>query len=43
MKFIPDKPGQITSFGGPEHPVRAWKDTTFFNIRNPDTYNGSPE
>jgi RoxA-like, cytochrome c-like len=43
MKSIPDKPGQIAPFGGPEHPVRAWKDKTFFNVRNPGTYNGAPE
>jgi hypothetical protein len=43
MKSIPDKPAQITPFGGPEDPVRAWKDKTFFNLRNPGTYNGAPE
>jgi hypothetical protein len=43
MKSIPDKPGQITPFGGPEDPVRAWKDKSFFNLRNPGTYNGAPE
>ena len=42
MKSIPDMPGQITPFGGPEHPVSAWKDKTFFNVRNPGTYNGAP-
>jgi hypothetical protein len=42
MKSIPDTPGQITPFGGPEHPVSAWKDKTFFNVRNPGTYNGAP-
>ena len=43
MKSIPDKPGQITPFGGPEDPVRAWKDKTFFHVRNPGTYNGAPK
>jgi hypothetical protein len=43
MKSIPDKPGQITPFGGPEDPVIAWKDKSFFNLRNPGTYNGAPE
>jgi hypothetical protein len=43
VKSIPDEPGQITPFGGPEHPVSAWKDKTFFNVRNPGTYNGAPE
>jgi hypothetical protein len=42
IKSIPDMPGQITPFGGPEHPVSAWKDKTFFNVRNPGTYNGTP-
>jgi hypothetical protein len=42
MKSIPDKPGQITPFGGPEQPVRAWQDKTFFNVRNPGTYRGAP-
>jgi hypothetical protein len=43
IKSIPDRPGQITPFGGPEGPVRAWKDKTFFNVRNPGSYNGAPE
>jgi hypothetical protein len=43
MKSIPDEPRQISPFGGPEDPIRAWKDRTFFNIRNPGTYNGAPE
>jgi len=43
MKSIPDKPGQITPFGGPEDPIRAWKDKTFFHIRNPGTYKGAPQ
>ena len=42
VKSIPDTPGQITPFGSPEHPVSAWKDKTFFNVRNPGTYNGAP-
>ena len=43
MKSIPDKPGQITPFGGPEDPIRAWKDKTFFHVRNPGTYDGAPK
>jgi hypothetical protein len=43
MKSIPDEPAQISPFGGPEHPVSAWKDATFFNVRNRGTYNGAPE
>jgi hypothetical protein len=43
MKSIPNLPGQITPFGGPSNPVRAWEDKTFFHIRNPGTYNGAPK
>ena len=43
MKSIPNSPGQITPFGGPSNPVRAWEDKTFFHIRNPGTYNGAPK
>ena len=43
MKSIPSQPKQITPFGGPSDPVRAWLDRTFFHIRNPGTYNGAPD
>ena len=43
MKSIPDQPGQITPFGGPQDPVRAWKDEGFYHVMNPGTYNGAPE
>ena len=43
MKSIPDKAGQITPFGGPINPARAWEDKTFFHMRNPGTYNGAPK
>ena len=43
MKSMPDKAGQITPFGGPNNPVRAWEDKTFFHMRNPGTYNGAPK
>ena len=43
LKSIPDKPGQITPYGGPEDPIRAWKDKMFFHVRNPGTYNGAPQ
>jgi hypothetical protein len=43
LKSIPDKPRQITPYGGPEDPVRAWKDKMFFHVKNPGTYNGAPE
>ena len=43
MKSIPDQPGQITPFGGPQDPVRAWKDEGFYHVINPGTYNGAPE
>lgn len=43
LKSIPDKPGQITPYGGPDDPIRAWKDKMFFHVRNPGTYNGAPQ
>ena len=43
MKSIPNTAKQITPFGGPTNPVRAWEDKTFFHVRNPGTYNGAPK
>lgn len=43
MKSIPGEPAQISPFGGPEKPVRAWTDETFYHVRNPGTYNGAPK
>ena len=43
MKSIPNQPAQISPFGGPENPVRAWKDDKFYHMRNPGTYNGAPD
>jgi hypothetical protein len=43
MKSIPNEPRQITPFGGPKNPIRAWQDETFFHVRNPGTYNGAPQ
>lgn len=42
LKSIPDSPDQVTPFGGPANPVRAWLDPTFYHVRNPGTYNGAP-
>ena len=43
MKSIPNQPQQITPFGGPKDPVRAWQDKTFYHVKNPGTYNGAPQ
>ena len=43
LKSIPAEARQITPYGGPKDPVQAWKDPTFFNVRNPGSYNGAPE
>ena len=42
LKSIPDSPAQVTPFGGPANPLRAWRDPTFYHVRNPGTYNGAP-
>ncbi len=42
MKSIPNQPGQISPFGGPKDPIRAWQDPTFYHVKNPGTYNGAP-
>jgi len=43
MKSIPEEPAQVAPFGGPQDPVRAWQDPTFYHVINPGTYNGAPE
>jgi hypothetical protein len=43
MMSFPGELGQISPFGGPENPVRAWTDETFYHVRNPGTYNGAPK
>ena len=42
LKSIPDAPAQVAPFGGPANPLRAWRDPTFYHVRNPGTYNGAP-
>jgi hypothetical protein len=42
LKSLPDAPRQITPFGGPKNPVEAWKDPSFYHVRNPGTFNGAP-
>jgi processive rubber oxygenase RoxA-like protein len=39
LKSIPDRPGQVTPFGGPKNPIRAWADKTFFHVKHKGTYN----
>ena len=43
LKSIPDTPGQVTPYGGPANPVRAWLDPGFYHVRRPGTYNGAPK
>lgn len=43
IKSAPSEPAQITPFGGPDDPERAWLDETFYHVRNPGTYNGAPD
>jgi hypothetical protein len=43
MKSIPNQPGQISPFGGPQDPMRAWQDKTFYHVMNPGTYRGAPQ
>jgi hypothetical protein len=42
IKSAPDAPAQVSPFGGPENPTRAWLDETFYHVHNPGTYNGAP-
>jgi hypothetical protein len=43
VKSVPNEPSQISPFGGPQNPVRAWLDETFYHVRNPGTYDGAPK
>ncbi len=38
LKSIPTEPAQIAPFGGPEAPVEAWRDVSFFNNMYPESY-----
>jgi hypothetical protein len=42
LKSIPDSPAQVTPFGGPASPIRAWLDPTFYHVRYPGTFEGAP-
>ena len=42
VKSAPSEPAQITPFGGPENPVQAWKDESFYHVQNPGTFYGAP-
>ncbi|MCX7302927.1 MAG: di-heme-cytochrome C peroxidase [Hyphomicrobiales bacterium] len=43
VKSVPSESAQISPFGGPPNPKRAWLDETFYHVRNPGTYNGAPD
>lgn len=43
LKSVPNEPRQISPFGGPADPVRAWEDKNFFHVVNPGTYDGAPQ
>jgi hypothetical protein len=43
VKSVPNESAQISPFGGPDNPVRAWLDKTFYHVRNPGTYDGAPD
>ena len=43
VKSVPNESAQISPFGGPQNPVRAWLDKTFYHVRNPGTYDGAPK
>lgn len=43
VKSAPSETAQISPYGGPENPDRAWLDKTFYHVRNPGTYNGAPD
>jgi hypothetical protein len=41
LKSIPTRPNQATPFGGPQDPVPAWEDKTFFHNKIKDGYQGT--
>lgn len=43
VKSRPSEAAQISPFGGPENPIRAWLDKTFYHVQKPGTYNGAPK
>lgn len=43
IKSVPNEPRQISPFGGPENPIRAWLDPTFYHVLKPGTYDGAPQ
>ena len=43
MKSVPNQPGQIAPFGGPQDPMRVWQDKTFYHVMNPGAYSGAPQ
>jgi hypothetical protein len=42
VKSAPSAPAQISPFGGPDNPIRAWTDKSFFHLVHPGTYAGAP-
>ena len=41
LKSIPSKPAQVTPFGGPKDPIRAWEDETFYHHQVAGGYQGA--
>ncbi len=41
LKTLPNEEGQVTPYGGPENPVEAWKDDSFFNKQYKGWYDAS--
>jgi hypothetical protein len=40
LKSIPNKPAQVTPFGGPKNPTLAWEDKTFYHNQVTGGYQG---
>ena len=43
LKSAPEVQAQVTPYGGPTNPMRAWLDPNFYHVRNPGTFNGAPK
>jgi hypothetical protein len=43
LKSIPTEVGQVTPFGGPKNPIKAWEDKTFFHVKTKTGYDGRYE
>ena len=40
LKSIPTEAGQVTPYGGPKNPIKAWEDKTFFHYKTKTGYDG---